>query len=120
MWCWKNGSLSKHLDARFQSLPSRPCEHVVTKAAEKQKALFAQRAIFCTLDFWDGKRNARRRLSGTSRLPESCSGQRATPYDARAAAFDEIMAATLGNFSTCGDLRSHPALSQDSGTRNSE
>jgi hypothetical protein len=41
-------------------------------------------------------------------------------YDARAAAFDEIMAATLGNFSTCGDLRSHPALSHDSGTRNSE
>jgi hypothetical protein len=41
-------------------------------------------------------------------------------YDARAAAFDEIIAATLGNFSTWGDLRSHPALSHDSGTRNSE
>jgi len=41
-------------------------------------------------------------------------------YRAYAAAFDETIDATLGIFSACGDLRSQPARSHDSGTENSE
>jgi hypothetical protein len=44
----------------------------------------------------------------------------ARSYEAYAAALDETIDATLGIFSACGDLRSHPARSQDSGTENSE
>jgi hypothetical protein len=40
--------------------------------------------------------------------------------EAKAAASDEMIAATLGIFSACGDWRSQPALSHDSGTENSE
>ncbi len=81
-----------------------------------------RRAHFAQEDFILGRERALANLqlvpSPSSRVRFTC--RRAEAYVAKAAAFDETMAATLGIFSECGDLRSQPARSQASGTRNSE
>lgn len=86
------------------------------KTREGLQTVFAQEGRF------NGLRNAlaeRKRGHGAACPP----GDRlAAPigYEANAAALDETIDATLGIFSAWGDLRSHPARSHDSGTRNSE
>jgi len=65
-------------------------------------------------------------MAGKVRSPltkprSQAAGRRTRDQEAAsAAAFEDMMAATLGTFSAWGECRSQPALIQDSGKRNSE